>query len=260
MNTPTLDDRVARFGPTGSPDPDVLAHIYAEMRAHLDSPEPLAVPRTHSLRRHAVRWTAVAAGVAAALAITLLPGPGSPAAFASWTTIPDLVTPANAAQSTAACLRFISNFQVIGPDLLGASAVVAERRGDWTYTLLSSEGQGKGAGSVYECLLPRRSDLSGSIGASQAGTAASLRPTEASWSGGGSQEGWRSAWGHVGDEVERVTITRADGVVIDATVSHGYFAAWWPLPTADGSTMEEFTMSWYLGDGTEAGSQYVAFS
>ncbi len=146
----------------------------------------------------------------------------------------------------------------VGANLLSAKAVLAERRGDWTYTLLSSEDQALGTGKIFECLIPANPDLGGSgSGEFAAAPAADLGPNDAEWSGGGSQNGWRSAWGHTGADVERVTLTPADGSVIETTVSDGYFAAWWPIPTEAGDRLENFTVTWYLSDGTEAGHQDV---
>jgi hypothetical protein len=43
---------------------------------------------------------------------------------------------------------------------------------------------------------------------------------------------------------------------METTVSNGYFAAW-PMPTEAGGRMEHFTITWYLGDGAEAGHEDV---
>ena len=219
-------------------------------------------PKVDADRRRPVwRWLALpaAAAVAAAVAVTLVPGIGATTAYASWTATPEPVTQADTAQGADECVRLLSAAPgAVDEALLSAKAVVAERRGDWTYTLLSSEDQARGTGKIFECLIPADPDQAGSgAGEFAAAPAADLGATEAEWSGGGSQDGWRSAWGHAGADVERVTLTRADGVVIETTVSDGYFAAWWPMPTEAGSRMENFTVTWYLSDGTEAGHQDV---
>jgi len=64
-------------------------------------------------------------------------------------------------------------------------------------------------------------------------------------------------WGHVGDDVARVTANLTDGVVVQTTVSNGYVAAWWPTtpPTDDaGQKALPFTLTWYLTDGTPGGT------
>ena len=42
-------------------------------------------------------------------------------------------------------------------------------------------------------------------------------------------------------------------MVVDATVSDGYFAAWWPVP-AGGGAADPITLTWYLADGTQGGT------
>ncbi|GCD19314.1 hypothetical protein CTKZ_08760 [Cellulomonas algicola] len=212
-------------------------------------------------RRSAWRSLALpaAAAVALAVAVAVVPGIGASTAFASWTAIPEPVTGIDVAQSAAECRRLIADSSGgAALDVQNAKPVLAERRGAWTYTLLSSEVSGRSVGSVHECLTPDTADLGGgSGGTATAGGVVQPSATEAEWSGGLSHDGWRSAYGHVGADVDRVTLTRADGVVIETTVSDGYFAGWWPVPAKAGGRMENFTITWYLSDGTEAGHQDV---
>ena len=42
-------------------------------------------------------------------------------------------------------------------------------------------------------------------------------------------------------------------MVVDATVSDGYFAAWWPVRPAE-APPTRFTLTWYLADGTQGGT------
>lgn len=59
----------------------------------------------------------------------------------------------------------------------------------------------------------------------------------------------------MGDDVARVTVTLANGVVVDATVTHGYFAAWWPsLPLNRDHDQAPYMLTWYLKDGTVGGT------
>ncbi|AEE47768.1 hypothetical protein [Cellulomonas fimi] len=212
-------------------------------------------------RRPTWRWLALpaAAAAAVAMAVTVVPGIGATVAFASWTASPEPVTQIDTAQSAAQCRRLIAGSREGATlDVQNARTVLVERRGDWTYALLSSEVPGRSIGSVHECLMPDSAELGGgSGGTATAGRVVQVRATEAEWSGGLGHEGWRSAYGHVGADVDRVTLTRADGVVIETTVSDGYFAAWWPVPAEAGSGIESFTITWYLSDGSEGGHQDV---
>jgi len=98
VNTPTLDDRLTRIRPTGSPDPDALADVFAQLSARLDLPgavdvpPPAAVPPTAAVRplvrRRARRISlTVLVGAAAAIALVAIPvlgtGGGAPISTAS---------------------------------------------------------------------------------------------------------------------------------------------------------------------------------
>ncbi len=78
MNTPTLDDRLTRIGPTGSPDPDGLVDAYAHLSARLEAPDLNGAPRSAAVqmirRRRARRISlTVLVGAAAAFAIVAIP-------------------------------------------------------------------------------------------------------------------------------------------------------------------------------------------
>ena len=50
-------------------------------------------------------------------------------------------------------------------------------------------------------------------------------------------------------------MTLANGVVVDATVSNGYFAAWWPSsPLIHDHEQAPYTLTWYLTNGTIGGT------
>jgi hypothetical protein len=92
VNNPTLDDRLTRIGPTGSPDPDGLAAAYAQLSARLELPLLDVVPASamvQPLRRRRARRISltVLVGAAAAFAIVAIPvlstGGGAPVSTAS---------------------------------------------------------------------------------------------------------------------------------------------------------------------------------
>ena len=74
----TLDDRLTRIGPTGSPDADGLADAYAQLSARLELPETADVPRVDAVgqlrgRRARRISLTVLVGAAAAFAIVAIP-------------------------------------------------------------------------------------------------------------------------------------------------------------------------------------------
>lgn len=92
MNTPTLDDRLTRIAPTGSPDPEGLARAYAQLGPRLEAPSTVDVSETavvSRFRERRVRRMSLTAlvGAAAALAVVALPvlstGDRSPISTAS---------------------------------------------------------------------------------------------------------------------------------------------------------------------------------
>lgn len=81
----------------------------------------------------------------------------APAAYASWSAVPEPVTRGDAEAQATACLAYMRLGETDG-EVAGALRfddlvpVVSERRGDWTYTLLIAEGGGENASAT--CLLP----------------------------------------------------------------------------------------------------------
>lgn len=253
MTTPTLDDRLSRWAPQASPDPAGLAAAQAQVHQQILTGSPRHPARPRRLSKVAVRSTSVAAGVlliAAALVIWPLGG-DSPAAFASWVAEPEPLTAGDAAAQKAACITTLGSPSILTQHADEFTAVIAERRGDYTYTLLVADRPGTNQDAVFDCLLG--DDGEGSIGGA-VGTDAVTSDGRARWTGASGGEEWRSAWGLVGPNVTAVTITRADGVEVEATVSNGYFAAWWPRPAGAHTDAEGFTYTWYLGDGSVGGT------
>ncbi|MBC7299224.1 MAG: hypothetical protein H5T82_10075 [Demequina sp.] len=222
------------------------------------------ITRTSRRRRLSMRIGAAAAVAAAGIVgATLWPDSNAswiPAAYASWRAVPDPVTPGDAEAQAKACL---ARMRLGDPDGEVADAlrfddlvpVVAERRGDWTYTLLTAETGGEHAD--IECLLPLdpNSHETGDAGGSGGGIAPTPASNQIQWFGGGWSDNSADTWGYAGEDVARVTVTLANGVVVDATVSNGYFAAWWPsLPLIHDHDQAPYTLTWYLDDGTVGGT------
>jgi hypothetical protein len=169
----------------------------------------------------------------------LLLGGGS--AFASWTAKPETLMGAAATEAATTCRA------ALGVPDRGERVVSAERRGDWTYVLLTGPGA-EAACLMRDSLLGRR-DPVGDKGEGFFGTfdtdpveAPALArdridetestegsvPTPSRWPFR-SGEGWFT-WvrGYVGSDVTGVTVHPPVGPDVEASVANGRFAAWWP--------------------------------
>ncbi|WP_432571099.1 YbaN family protein [Kineococcus sp. SYSU DK005] len=210
--------------------------------------------------RSAGRWIAVGAtAVALGIAAVVLPGlPGStpPAAFASWTAVPAALAVSDVQAAGQACRRNHFGQPAEMAPMLPSDAqiqrmdtVLAEQRGAYTYTLLA------GGGWLAECL--SGDGLGGGVLASAGEvdlrTGWSLVPAPdgvvvltggTQRTGGGASATYRWLSGRVGEQVSAVEVTPTGEGVVTATVSNGYFAAWWP---AGRSESAELTLR--LADG-----------
>lgn len=281
MRLVTLDAELKRLAPATTADPDALAATRARVMAVIrdeagagadiptsDSDGVVAITTTGARRRVVLRLGAAAAIAAAGIVgVMLWPDPTAgwiPAAYAGWRTVPTPVTPGDAQAQARACLALTRNADpdgaASGPLRLDDLVpVVAERRGDWTYTLLAAEPRGDHTDTHLTCLLPTDPTSHDGGGAGGSVGSGGRVPTsdQIQWVGGGWRGEWGDVWGYAGDDVDRVTVTLANDVVVQATVSDGYFAAWWPTVPATGETDQKalpFTLTWYLTDGAQGGT------
>lgn len=203
-------------------------------------------------------------GAAGAAVPVLLLGGGS--AFGSWTPTPEQLTPEATSAAALTCRA------VLGVADQGEPAVLAERRGGWTYVLIS------GPTEEGSCLMPdelvghrapaeRRGDVGffGTYSTDPSGAPSpardSLRETEAmqgSVPADGfwpfSEDGWFSlVGGYVGSDVTGVIVHTPIGTDVEASVANGRFAAWWPSdqPSSENpEVMGAWTYTVTLADGT----------
>ncbi len=212
-----------------------------------DAPVPVEPDRPHR-RRNRLLVTAGAAGAAGVVVPTLLLGGN---AYGSWTPTPEPLTGAATAEAATTCRAVLDV-----PDR-GERVAVAERRGEWTYVLLT------GPRAEAACLMPddlvgqvptERGDFFGSYD-----TDPPAPPTpdpsgidETTSMVGGTSEGWFS-WveGYVGSDVTGVTVHTSAGVDIEASVAGNRFAAWWPShePSSDHPS-ETWSYTLHLADGS----------
>jgi hypothetical protein len=205
------------------------------------SDDPLQVEPDRPRRR---RWRLLVpiglAGAAGAAIPALLFGGGS--AFASWTPTPEPLTPAQTAAAAATCRADL------GMPASVEATLVAERRGEWTYVLMSQPK------AESTCLMrnnlvgqdPAGHEVFGShdTDPGKAPTVARDRIVETGSTAAGTDEGWfRKGWltwayGYVGSDVTGVTVHTPLGFDVEASVDNGRFAAWWPSDPPSSENLE----------------------
>ena len=192
---------------------------------------PQAEPDRPRRRRTRLLVPAGLLGTAGVAVTALLLGGGS--ALASWTPTPEPLTSAETTAATNTCR---------GDDVTparGEAALVAERRGKWTYVLIS------GPKGERSCLMrndvvgqdPSNNELFGSYNPDPAAppTVARDRIVETGSQDTSIDEGWlrKDSWltwtyGYAGSDVASVTVHTPLGFDVEASVDNGRFAAWWP--------------------------------
>ena len=228
---------------------ETLARILAT-----DSAGPVTPPvRTGLARRPRRRWVVAWVGLVAVGALVVAPGmiadlPGN-TAFASWTATAKAITPAETAAAGKKCTAQYSGPGGFGPGSDGkmvaqSHTVLVERRGAWTFVLLTGPGEKGRGGFEATCLMKDYAAAvaggantggggSGSAG-SYDGPAVVLAPNMAEVTGGGGggdETGTTySSIGRVGSDVASVVINTIQQGPVTATIHDGYFAAWWPGP------------------------------
>jgi hypothetical protein len=216
---------------------------------HDDHPLRVKPDRPRRSRRLLVAAGLVGA-TGAAIPALLLGG----SALGSWTPTPTPL-PANAATIAAATCR--AALEV--PDR-SEHVLVAEQRGEWTYVLLG------GPQVEAACLLPNDlvgqdpADLEGEfLGQYDSDAVAPPHVTPGhiveTMSMSGNVHGGLVNWveGYVGRDVVGVTVHTPSGLQVEASVTRGRFAAWWPAgeATMDNPEIAEapsFTVT--LADGS----------
>lgn len=222
-----------------------LARILSAPPGPSGSAEPES-PR----RRRRIVVPACLAGIAAVAASSLLVGGGS--AFGSWTPTPRPLEADAAARAVTTCRAGMGV-----PDD-GAPFILAERRGDWTYVLLAGSagdvsclmendvvGEDPGAGDVVGGYDPDPPPVErvAPDGIDEISSLFAVREDEVV----------RLSEGVVGRDVVGVTVHTPTGLVVEASLARGRYAAWWPGGEAKGDNPEiadapTFTVT--LTDGT----------
>lgn len=195
-------------------------------------------PVTGARRRSVAGWFAVAAAVTSVgVGIAVVGLPGSSPAFADWRSHPQAADPATAAALSRAC-RHRGGVE-------GLPVKAVDLRGDGAYLVLS------GAGRWVDCLATRRHSEPGGwtndpnwlvFNAMPARPAPGpLAILSAKVPEAGARRFQKVTWvsGRVAATVARVRVQTSRGR-IDATVTGGLFAAWWPGNDADSAVVRAY--------------------
>ena len=215
--------------------------------------------RPHASRRRRRRQLLAAAavvGVAAVGVVVGLPGGGPPGAFADWTSTPEDITPAAWAEAEAACIAQLDETTDLGgvfAPLADPTAVLVDRRGSWTYTVLVSAPSPSGEQRFGDCL---STDSPSPLG----GSSLNDDPVAAEPTSGvvvvsghsvsaSDQDGASTYTGRSAPDVVAVTVLLPDGNGADALVRDGWWSVWFPGDTID-LDPSEITVRSTLVDGT----------
>ncbi|MET3962136.1 hypothetical protein ABIE44_002070 [Marmoricola sp. OAE513] len=240
-------------------DPAATAQLSSEERLRAEETftrivatphdQPVASEPARPRRRRAHLLVAGALAGAAGIAAPVLLSGGT--AYGSWTKTPTTLDASEAAEAAATC-RSVQDL----PNR-GERVAVAERRGGWTYVVLN------GATTETVCLMPQ--DLIGKDPADRSqffGSHDTDRPAPPSVEAdgieetgsiqGSTDEGWFvSVEGYVGADVTGVTVHTSSGLEIEASVTDGRYAAWWPSEEQSSENpAETWTYTVHLTDGT----------
>lgn len=226
---------------------ETLARILAT-----DSAGPGTLPvRTGLGRWPRRRWVVACIGLVAVGALIVVPGViGGDTAYATWTATAQPITPAETAAAGKKCTAQYSGPEGFGPGSDGkmvaqSRTFLVERRGDWTFVLLTGPGEKGRGGFQATCLMkdsaaavaggPNTGGGGGGSARSYDAPALVLAPntaevTDSGGSGDDSTGSTYSSVGRVGSDVASVVINTIEQGPVTATIHDGYFAAWWPGP------------------------------
>lgn len=196
-----------------------------------DGTPPTSRPRPRRPRLRRVLLAAAAVVVTAAGLVAAPRALGGDPAFATWTAEPSGLSPAEAAHAAEACRdsRAVDG-GTTADQVSRATPVVSERRGAWTTVVLAGDA-GFSALCITDSSAPLFGGNIGSVGTPSTYRAPGAREVTATDLGAGTVGGghWLSlAAGYAGPDVVRVTVPTRDHGPVEATVSGGHFAAWWP--------------------------------
>lgn len=226
----------------------------------------LPSPPDRAPRRRVTRPLLVG-GILAAVVAAVVAGPvvlRGDEAFASWSPTPVELRGAERATAVEACVVLQSggSSQLDIEPTAEPVALVAEKRGGWTYVLFTVAGssQPEVEGS---CLMPAdlvrdpEPGVGGFFGAlsgsdDTAGPTRSRTAVREDEYGVGSvgDDTFTHVEGRAGADVVRIEVVTPGGLEVEASVDDGHWAVWWPVDNDGGGVTESPTYEVTLRDGT----------
>lgn len=231
-----------------------------------DTPHSSDGPHEPARTRRTGRWVwAAAAAVVVGVGITVASSPFGDDAYAGWTDVPAAATASDAQAAEDDCRDMWLDIAETpgegnpGPDVVAdADRVLAEQRGDFTYTVLSDGSW------AMDCLVQTRTHPLWGAGAGAAagllqplGDSGELAPDgiadlRVAGMGGDDIDGIvLMLYGRVGPEVTAVVVHTPDVGDVEATVTNGFVAAWAPALPEHAFDGPAIAMTLYLSDGSE---------
>jgi len=244
---------------TTPPVPELSSDWITARREHLVA-EIAAPHRPQPSRRLALSGIGAvgALGAVTAALVLSLAGAGAPSAFAGWSADPTTPTSGQVQAAESHCLK--SN-----PQLASATPTLVDTRGPYTVLVYGASGPG-GAGCV---MTPSAQGLHqnpdfplGDLTNATAVAPDAIVPLTGVLAFAGPYAPTATeqltvqlilSVGRVGTDVTGVTLMLADGTRVEATVTNGWYAAWWPgnpsAQTAAEITTTSGTTTQSLGTG-----------
>jgi hypothetical protein len=186
-------------------------------------------PRSRRIRRPiAFGALAATAGTAATVISIVGLGAGTSTAFAGWTPTP---TPASGNDTAAAIAQCKSGLKSPPgppsgpkpPSMTNLQLVLRDTRGPFTFIILA------GANATLSCVTgPQFASISGSAGSGVNTVPAGKVMLTVDHRTTRDGRAYSLAEGHVGRDVTGATLELSDGSRVTASISNGWFAAWWP--------------------------------
>lgn len=246
--------RLNEFDPAAGREPSEAEWTRSRAQMERIMDEPLQT--SDAVRRAPRRAFTLAGAVAAAATVgvvgvvavaTLIPSGG---AFASWQPVPTQATAEQSLEQAEDCAQSWED----GPTnaITSSDVFLAERRGEGSLTIMK-----KGA-AVIECIDVDGGPASWMMLTTLDGQPISTSPTGAEvvvdsvGATGEDVNQYTTLVGRVGPDVTGVSVTASDGTAVVASVSSGWFVAWWP--GADGADPESRPVTVTAGTTT---AEYV---
>lgn len=237
---------LVRLAPHTLVDRDGLASAWERVDA--DRGAARVAPALRRRPSPRIWWLSAAACVIAVVAAVVWPGTHE-AAFASWTPVPSVPSADQARQAFDACADAAGGLGLTADGTL-TDVLLAEQRGSFTFEMVASGSNGVACLSSGDSIGLAYA-LAGVDGSASAPRSSFTVATYLALTTSGSPDAGpvSIALGSVPVSATQVQIVLSDGSKVEASVSHGWWAAWWPKGMDPAATA-----TWLTSDGAHGES------